>query len=420
MGPLPIDIPKRLRLVARDTLCLSLLLVLVLLLPDLVLAMPAGPDTQPSPRLVERYTDTMSIVLWGVIFFVLTCVGPIAALNYFISGDGKWAFAGGMIFGFSEQVRLRKRLNPWDALFWGLVGYFGPPLVVIFIGPFGLYQLSIKPILLRTDEATATICCYNTDASFVLSNDGRWLLGHKSEWTVFSEKKAAGNVFLVDTNAGAFVRFKAKDGKYLPYWRVAAGVKGAYGLRDVSWDPADGHYLRADYDRIEHRRDRVDWVRGVETYDLKQISLGPVLIQRPMVSAPENFRLDSYVNETATFVSLQRTVALDVGGDTLTVDASGTIAAVIAYDMESWMDAGTLTFWHLPSGQRIQEYRVRYMPTNPSWKVSYGGDVWVYLIDGHIKIFRPTAGWTPALAGKAGGASGNGTDRVLSNPWLDS
>lgn len=240
MGPLPIDIPKRLRLVARDTLCLSLLLVLVLLLPDLVLAMPVGPDTQPSPRLVERYTDTMSIVLWGVIFFVLTCVGPIAALNYFISGDGKWAFAGGMIFGFSEQVRLRKRLNPWDALFWGLVGYFGPPLVVIFIGPFGLYQLSIKPILLRTDEATATVCCYDTDATFVLSNDGRWLLGHKSESTFFGEDKAAGNVFLVDTTAGAFVRFQGKDGKYSPRWRVAEGIKGVNGLRDVSWDPTDG------------------------------------------------------------------------------------------------------------------------------------------------------------------------------------
>ncbi len=423
MGPLPLDIPKRLRLIARDTLCLCLLLALVLLLPDLAFATPVGPDTQPSPRLVERHTDTLSILLWGAVFLAITCVGPFFAILYFLSDTTSGFVVGGMIYETINQVSLGKRLDPWAAYGAGLATYFGPPLAFIFMGPFGLYQLSIKPVLLRTDEATATVCCYSYPTStqdIVLSNDGRWMLGHTSEWTLVGEKKAAGNVFLVDTNAGAFVRFKGKDGKYLPHWRVAAGVKGADGLRDVSWDRADGRYLRADYVRIDHRRDRIDTVRGVETYDLKQIGLGPVLIQRPMVSAPENFRLDSYVNETATFVSLKRTIALDVGGDTLTVDASGTIAAVIAYDMESWLDSGTLTFWHLPSGQRIREYKVRYMPTDPSWKVSYGGDVWVYLIDGHLKIFRPTEGWAPAPAGKSKVPLINSTGVVPSNPWLDS
>jgi hypothetical protein len=294
---------------------------------------------------------------------------------------------------------------------------------VIFIGPFGLYQLSVKPILLRTDEATATVCCYSSGTptqDIVLSNDGRWLLGHTSEWAFLGENKAAGNVFLVDTTAGAFVRFRGKDGRYSPHWQVAEGIKGVNGLRDVSWDPEDGSYLRAEYVRIDRRRDQQHEYKVLETYDLKRIGLGPVRIDRPMVPVAENFRTESYVNETATFVSLKRTVELEVGGDTLSVDSSGTIAAVITYDVESWTDSATLAFWHLPSGQRIREYKVRYMPTNPLWKVSYGGDVWVYLVDGHIKIFRPTEGWAPKPANKGKVAPTNGAGSVPSNPWLDS
>lgn len=413
MGPPPIGIPKRLRLIALDAVCLCLLLALLLLLPDLALATPLGPDTQPSPRLVERHTDTLWILLWGAVFLAITCVGPFLAIGYFLSDTTSGNVAGGMIYETLNQVSQGKRLDPYAAMGAGLATYFGPPLAFIFIGPFGLYELSIKPVLMRNDEATATVCCLASRVppqDIVLSNDGRWLLAHHSEWALFGDDEVAGNVYLVDTTAGAFVRFRGKNGKHSPYWRVAEGVKGLNGLRDVSWDPSGGRYLRADFAWIDHRRNRSNSMLDTARYDLRQIGLGPVLFERPLVSARENFRLVSYVGETATFASLERRVVLDVGGDTLTVDASGTIAAVITYDMDSWLDAGTVTFWHLPTGQRIREYKVRYLPTNPSWRVSYGGDVWVYLIDDHIKIFRPTEGWMPMIKGTEGGPS---------NPWLN-
>ena len=117
-----------------------------------------------------------------------------------------------------------------------------------------------------------------------------------------------------------------------------------------------------------------------------------------MPQAPENFQLLSYSDDGAVFQSLKRRVELPVGGETISLDASGTVAAVVSYDEESWSDSGTIAFWHLPSGQLVREYKVNYLPKSPAWHVAYGGAVWLYVSEEHVKIFRPMEGWSPASA----------------------
>ena len=136
-----------------------------------------------------------------------------------------------------------------------------------------------------------------------------------------------------------------------------------------------------------------------------------------MPQAPENFQLLSYSDDGAVFQSLKRRVELPVGGESISLDASGTVAAVVSYDEESWSDSGTIAFWHLPSGQRIREYKVNYLPEknpdwdkarkNPSWHVAYGGAVWLYVAEEHVKIFRPMEGWSPSSI-RQGSGQGSG------------
>lgn len=122
------------------------------------------------------------------------------------------------------------------------------------------------------------------------------------------------------------------------------------------------------------------------------------------------------------FQSLKRRLELPVGGESISLDASGTVAAVVSYDEESWSDSGTIAFWHLPSGQRIREYKVNYLPEknpdwdkarrSPSWHVAYGGAVWLYVTEEHIKIFRPLEDWAP-LSAKPGSDQDAGQRRRL-------
>jgi hypothetical protein len=234
-----------------------------------------------------------------------------------------------------------------------------------------------------------------------LSRDGRWLLAYHSEpltWGL-GDREAAGRAYLADTKAGAFVRFPGPEGDSSAFWRIGHGVKKVGFLYDVSWDVADGRYLLAKY---QARNNEFRW----EKFDLQRLGLGPVRVDQPMPPAPETFQLLSYSDDGAVFQSLKRRIELPVGGESISLDASGTVAAVVSYDEESWSDSGTIAFWHLPSGQRIREYKVNYLPEkspdwdkarkNPSWHVAYGGAVWLYVYEEHVKIFRPMEGWSPS------------------------
>ncbi len=205
------------------------------------------------------------------------------------------------------------------------------------------------------------------------------------------EREAAGRAYLVDTKAGAFVRFPDREGDSSAFWRIGHGVKKVGFLYDVGWDVADGRYLVAKYNI---RNNEFRW----EKFDLQRLGLGPVRVDQPMPQAQESFRLLSYSDDGAVLESLKRKISLSVGGDSISLDASGTIAAVLSHEEESWSDSGTIAFWHLPSGQRIREYKVNFLPNSPTWHVAYGGAVWLYVTEEHIKIFRPLEGWLPASA----------------------
>jgi len=63
-------------------------------------------------------------------------------------------------------------------------------------------------------------------------------------------------------------------------------------------------------------------------------------------------RLLSYAGGGGAFQSLTRKVTFPIGGDTVSMDASGTIGVVLSHDDdESCIDSGTVTFWLMPSGQ---------------------------------------------------------------------
>ena len=372
---------------------------------DSAMAGALGPDTQPTPGATQRYTDVFGIIGWGILFSILSVVLPI--LGFFVMlGAAGGIFTGGVIFGFSEQVRLGRQLNGTDAALSGLVSVLATIAIYLFTGPLGLYHWTIKPLLIRADEADSTLCCLSSRMSpsdVSLSRDGRWLLAHHSEplaWTR-SDREAAGRAYLVDTKAGAFVRFPDREGDFSAFWQIGQGVKKVGFLYEVNWDVADGRYLLAKYN-VKHNEFR--W----EKFDLQRLGLGPVRVDQPMPTAPESFQLLSFTDDGAIFQSSKRRINLPIVGETITVDASGTVAAVVSYDEESWSDSGTITFWHLPSGQRVREYKVNYLPAknpdwdkgrqNPRWHVAYGGAVWLYVTEEHIKIFRPLDSWSPASA----------------------
>ena len=394
---LPATASRHFAAVARSALMILVLGGLVAWLADPALASALGPDTQPTPELTQRYTDIFGLIGWGVVFSVLSLVLPVIGFFVMLRSGGA-IFAGGVIFGFSEQIRLGRQLDGLEALASGLVFYLATICIYLFAGPLGLYHWTIKPLLIRADQADATLCCVpfmTPSGDLTLSSDGRWLLGYKSDsltWGL-SDREAAGSAYLVDTTAGAFVRFPERDGGYSASWRIGQGVKKVGFLHEVNWDVADGRYLMARYTTGKN-----DALRS-EKFDLQRLGLGPVRFDLPMPPEPETFRLLSYVGEEAVFQSLKRKVTLPIGGDTVSMDASGTIAVVLSHgDDESWIDRGTVTFWHIPSGQRIREYWVNYLPKSPAWKVAYGGAVWVYKVEEHIKVFRPLEGWAPGPA----------------------
>ena len=369
---------------------------------DSAMAGVLGPDIQPSPGATQRYTDIFEIIGWGILFSILSVVLPI--IGFFVMlGAGGAIFTGGVVYGFSEQVRLGRPLNGTDAALSGLVSVLATIGIYLFAGPFGLYHWTVKPLLNRADEADSTLCCLSSrmpPSAVSLSSDGRWLLAHHSEpltWTR-SGREAAGRAYLVDTKAGAFVRFPDREGDSSAFWQIGQGVKKVGFLYEVNWDVDEGRYLLAKY-KVKHNEFR--W----EKFDLQRLGLGPVRVDQPMPQAPESFQLLSYSDDGAVFQSSKRRIELPVGGETISLDASGTVAAVVLYDEESWSDSGTIAFWHLPSGQRIREYKVNYLPAknpdwdktrkNPSWHVAYGGAVWLYVTEEHIKIFRPLEGWVP-------------------------
>ncbi len=372
---------------------------------DSAMAGALGPDTQPTPEATQRYTDIFEIIGWGILFSILSVVLPI--LGFFVMlGAGGAIFTGGVIYGFSEQVRLGRPLNGMDAGLSGLVSVLATICIYLFAGPFGLYHWTVKPLLIRADQADSTLCCLSSRMPhdhLSLSSDGRWLLAYHSEpltWGL-SEREAAGRAYLVDTKAGAFVRFPDREGDSSAFWQIGQGVKKVGFLHDVNWDVADGRYLLAKY-KVQSNKFR--W----EKFDLQRLGLGPVRVDQPMPQAPESFQLLTYSDDGAVFQSLKRRLELPVGGESISLDASGTVAAVVSYDEESWSDSGTIAFWHLPSGQRIREYKVNYLPEknpdwdkarrSPSWHVAYGGAVWLYVTEEHIKIFRPLEGWAPPSA----------------------
>lgn len=372
---------------------------------DSAMAGALGPDTQPTPEATQRYTDIFEIIGWGILFSILSVVLPI--LGFFVMlGAGGAIFTGGVIYGFSEQIRLGRPLNGMDAGLSGLVSVLATICIYLFAGPLGLYHWTVKPLLIRADQADSTLCCLSSrmpPSHISLSHDGRWLLAYHSEpltWGL-SEREAAGRAYLVDTKAGAFVRFPDREGDSPAFWQIGQGVKKVGFLYDVSWDVADGRYLLAKY-KVQSNKFR--W----EKFDLQRLGLGPVRVDQPMPQAPESFQLLTYSDDGAVFQSLKRRLELPVGGESISLDASGTVAAVVSYDEKSWSDSGTIAFWHLPSGQRIREYKVNYLPEknpdwdkarrNPSWHVAYGGAVWLYVTEEHIKIFRPLEGWAPPSA----------------------
>ena len=381
---------------------------------DSAMAGALGPDTQPTPGATQRYTDVFGIIGWGILFSILSVVLPI--LGFFVMlGAAGGIFTGGVIYGFSEQIRLGRPLNGMDAAMSGLVSVLATIGIYLFAGPFGLYHWTVKPLLIRADQADATLCCLSSRMPpdhLSLSRDGRWLLAHHSEPLAWGagDREAAGRAYLVDTKAGAFVRFPGPEGDSSAFWRIGHGVKKVGFLHDVSWDVADGRYLLAKY---EVQFNKFRW----EKFDLQRLGLGPVRVDQPMPQAPENFQLLSYSDDGAVFQSSKRRIELPVGGESISLDASGTVAAVVSYDEESWSDSGTIAFWHLPSGQRIREYKVNYLPAknpdwdkarkNPTWHVAYGGAVWLYVAEEHVKIFRPMEGWSPSSA-RQGSGQGSG------------
>jgi hypothetical protein len=398
-----------LKVAARVGIIALVLMGLMVCLVNSALAMTPGPDIQPTPGATQRYTDVFGIIGWGILFSILSVVLPI--LGFFVMlGSAGGIFTGGVIYGFSEQIRLGRSLNGTDAAVSGLISVVATIGIYLFAGPFGLYHWTVKPLLIRADQADATLCCLSSRTPpdhLSLSRDGRWLLAHHSEpqtWALF-EREAAGRAYLVDTKAGAFVRFPGPEGDSSAFWRIGHGVKKVGFLYDVSWDVANGRYLLAKYEAKNNEFRR-------ETFDLQRLGLGPVRVDKPMPQASENFRLLSYSDDGAVFQSLKRRIELPVGGESISLDASGTVAAVLSHDEESWSDSGTVAFWHLPSGQRIREYKVNYLPKSPAWHVAYGGAVWLYVSEEHVKIFRPLEGWAPASANP-----GSDHDRGLRS-WL--
>lgn len=378
---------------ARVGLIALALMGLMVCLADSALAVTPGPDNQPSPSITQRYTDIFGLFAWGVLFSILSVVLPV--LGFFtMLGAGGAIFSGGAIYQFSEQIRLGRSLDPVNAAFHGLLTVLMTICIYLFVGPFGLYHWTIKPILIRSDQADATACCLPhgmPPSDLTVSNDGRWLLGYKSgslTWGL-SERAAAGRAYLVDTKAGAFVRFPGRNGERNAFWSIGEGVKKVGWLHEVNWDTANGRYLYSSYSTNNSNSLRS------EKFDLQRLGLGPVRLEQPMPVVEESFKLLSHGSDEAVFQSSKRRISLPVGGETVYLDSSGTVAAVLAHDDESWIDRGTVTFWHVPSGKRIREYQVNYLPKDPSWKVAYGGAVWVYTVNEHIKIFRPLEGGTP-------------------------
>ena len=391
----PAGASRQLKVALRVALMILILAGLMAGMVDSAMAVALGPDIQPSPGLTQRYTDIFGIIGWGILFSILSVVLPIIGF-FVLLGSGGAIFAGGFIYGISEQVRLGRPLNGIDAGLSGLVSYLAMICVYLFAAPFGLYHWTIKPLLIRADQADATLCCLPSmipSGDLSLSNDGRWLVGFKSESLTLAlfEREAAGRAYLVDTKAGAFVRFPDRDGNLSAFWHIGHGVKKVGFLHEVNWDVANGRYLLAKYTAKNG-----DF--RSEKFDLQRLGLGPVRIDQPMPASAESFRLLRYAGDEAVFQSLKRKIALPIGGETLDLDASGTIAAVLSHDEESWSDSGTVAFWHVPSGQLIREYKVNYLPKDPTWKVAYGGAVWLYAAEEHIKIFRPLEGWMPASA----------------------
>ena len=140
-----------------------------------VMAGDLGPDSQPSPAEMQRYTDIFGIIGWGVLFSILSVVLPV--LGFFVMlGAGGAIFTGGVIYGFSEQIRLGRPLNGMDAGLSGLVSLLTMMCIYLFAAPFGLYHWTIKPLLIRAAQADATLCCLSSRMprdGLSLSNDGR-------------------------------------------------------------------------------------------------------------------------------------------------------------------------------------------------------------------------------------------------------
>ena len=241
---LPAGTNRQLKAAFRVALTILILAGLMAGMVDSAIARALGPDTQPSPGATQRYTDVFGIIGWGILFSILSVVLPI--LGFFVMlGAAGGIFTGGVIYGFSEQIRLGRPLNGMDAGLSGLVSVLATIGIYLFAGPFGLYHWTVKPLLIRADQADATLCCLSSrmpSGDLSLSNDGRWLLALHPEpltWGV-SDREAAGRAYLVDTKAGAFVRFPGPEGETSAFWRIGHGVKKVGFLHDVNWDVANG------------------------------------------------------------------------------------------------------------------------------------------------------------------------------------
>jgi len=149
-------------------------------------------------------------VLWGSLCVLLTLfLSPRAPLLYG-SSDFGWFVAGAAAGGAASEAGKAKPNYAGGALAGVLVALLFP-IMVMLIGPIGVYYFFGRPLLHRLGGPEHVLCCVETvhasnQPIATISDDGRWLAyAVRTSDPLLLRKTSDYFVYLVDLQSGRFV-----------------------------------------------------------------------------------------------------------------------------------------------------------------------------------------------------------------------
>jgi len=378
-GQQPTLSPVQLAATHKNKITVALELIAALIL----LKMIFWPIVTPT-YAVTSFSEPIWQSFMLIAFIVLTMVGPLGAVA--AAANASSIFWGGFIGSLANSVQKVGRVTAQgvtNAAATGAALVILIPIAILLAGPVGLYITAVKPILVRMDGSTDTLCCiYGHGRIFAtLSPSGKWAYIPGSKLGRFWSDDKPG-VYWVDIENGGLVQWK-QSGSLLanPLWVYPSSkyandsidaVEGPQGNSFTVYisSPDGGEAEVINFSKLGFKDFSAEWSAPAltEQWFLTSYTGDDRLVGQNHVTHQE---FDFKVKE---------------GGKTVFLVKTTGIAAVIrplpSSILGNWTESTMIDFWDVSSGKLITSRRISYMPKDESEysdiiRHSHDGRVWV-------------------------------------------